>query len=620
LVRPDPNAAVREEFGMSSLEGEAHMAAAAGDRRTLEQRSESRDGMRIDWNVPVAMDDGLVLRADVFRPLAEGRHPVILSYGPYAKGLAFQDGYPSAWQRMAEKHPDVTEGSSNLYQSWEVVDPEKWVQHDYACVRVDSRGCGCSPGFIDHFSPRETKDFYDCIEWAGAQSWSNGKVGLNGISYYGINQWHVASLEPPRLAAMCIWEGAADWYRDMTHHGGILCTFWENWYDMQVKTVQYGAGERGKRSRVHGELVCGPELLSDEALAKNRSEFGADIVAHPMDDDYHRARSPIWSKVKVPFLSAANWGGQPLHPRGNFEGFVRAASKHKWLEVHGIEHWTHFYTDYGRNLQLRFFDHFLHGKKNGWDKQPPVQLQIRHVDRFVERAEHEWPLKRTKWTRLYLDPAGCTLTERPAKKKSIVKFAAMGDGVTFLTAPLERETEITGPSAVKLFVSSSTTDADIFVVLRVFSPDMKEVTFQGAIDPHAPVGQGWLRASHRALDKKLSKPYRPYHTHAKKQPLKRGEVVALDVEIWPTSIVVPAGHRIGLSIRGKDYVYPGGSGGRLSNFKNELTGCGPFLHDDPRDRPPQIFTGTTGLHFGGTARPYLLLPVIPPRQNKKPGK
>ncbi|HTE75521.1 MAG TPA: CocE/NonD family hydrolase, partial [Xanthobacteraceae bacterium] len=543
---------------MSSLEGEAHMAAVAGDRKSLEQRSETRDGMQIDRNVPITMDDGLVLRADVFHPIAEGRYPVILSYGPYAKGLAFQDGYPSAWQRMAERHPDVTAGSSNLYQSWEVVDPEKWVPHNYACVRVDSRGCGCSPGYIDHFSPRETKDFYDCIEWAGVQSWSNGKVGLNGISYYAINQWHVASLQPPHLSAMCIWEGAADWYRDMTHHGGILCTFWENWYDMQVKTVQYGAGERGKRSRVHGELVCGPEFLSEADLAKNRSDFGTEILAHPLDDDYHKARSPIWSKVKTPFLSAANWGGQGLHPRGNFEGFVRAAAKQKWLEAHGIEHWTHFYTDYGRNLQLRFFDYFLHGKKNGWDKQPPVRLQVRHIDHFVERTENEWPLKRTKWTWFYLDPAGVLAANKPANKKSVVRFDAMGDGVTFLTAPVESETEITGPSAVKLYVSSSTGDADIFVVLRVFSPDMKEVVFQGAIDPHTSIGQGWLRASHRQLDKKISTPYRPYHTHSKKQPLRPGEVVTLDVEIWPTSIVVPKGYRIGLTVRGKDYVYPGG--------------------------------------------------------------
>ena len=292
------------------------------DRTRLTPRSEVRDGMRIDWDVPITMDDGLVLRADVFRPVQDGQYPVILTYGPYAKGLAFQDGYPSAWERMAREHPDVTAGSSNLYQQWEVVDPEKWVPHDYACVRVDSRGAGCSPGKVDPFSPRETKDFYDCIEWAGVQPWSNGKIGLNGISYYGSNQWHVATLQPPHLAAMCIWEGCADWYRDMTHHGGILCTFWENWYDMQVKTVQYGAGERGKRSRVHGELVCGPETLSEQELASNRVPFGDDIRAHPLEDDYHRGRSPIWAKVKTPFLSSRQLGRAAAASARQFRGLL----------------------------------------------------------------------------------------------------------------------------------------------------------------------------------------------------------------------------------------------------------------------------------------------------------
>jgi len=571
--------------------------------------------MRIDWDVAVPMDDGIVLRCDVFRPAKEGRYPVILTYGPYAKGLAFQDGYPSAWERMARQHPDVTAGSSNKYQNWEVVDPEKWVPHNYACVRFDSRGCGCSPGFIDHFSPRETKDFHDCIEWAGVQPWCNGKVGLNGVSYYGINQWHVASLQPPHLAAMCVWEGAADWYRDMTHHGGILCTFWQNWYDMQVKTVQHGAGERGRRSRAHGDMACGPRTLSDTELARNRCDLGNEILEHPLDDEYHKERSPLWSKVRVPLLSAANWGGQGLHPRGNFEGFVRAASKQKWLEAHGLEHWTHFYTDYGRELQLAFFDHFLHGRKNGWDKQPRVLLQVRHPTKLVERAEDEWPLARTKWTRLYLDPNTALLQPERAAGTTTLSFEAMGDGVTFLTAPFEADTEITGPSAVKLLVSSSTSDADLFVVLRAFAPDLEELVFQGAIDPHTPIAQGWLRASHRKLDKKLSTPYRPYHTHDRQQPLKAGEVVELDIEIWPTSIVLPAGYRLGLSIRGRDYEYPGPSGGRLSNFKNELKGCGPFLHDDPRDRPPEIFGGVTSLHFGRGRQSYLLLPIIPPKKS-----
>ena len=567
--------------------------------------------MHCEYDVAITMDDGLVLRADVFRPRGEGRHPVLLTYGPYAKGLAFQQGYPSAWQRMVAEHPDVAYGSSNRYQNWEVVDPEKWVPEGYACVRVDSRGAGRSPGYIDPFSPRETRDFHDCIEWAGVQPWSNGRVGLNGVSYFGSNQWHVASLQPPHLAAMCVWEGAADWYRDMTHHGGILSTFWANWFDMQVKTVQHGLGERGARSAVTGELVCGDQTLSDAQLAANRCQFGDDVLAHPLDDEYHRARSPQWDRITVPLLSAANWGGQGLHPRGNFEGFTQAASKHKWLEAHGLEHWTHFYTDYGRRLQLRFFDHFLKGVDNGQDRSPRVLLQVRHLDRFVERSEQEWPIARTRWTRWHLDAGPAAMAPQPAAASASREFEALGNGVTFFSAPLERETEFTGPLAARLWVSSSTEDADLFLVFRVFSPDLREVVFMGAIDPHTPVAQGWLRASHRRLDASRSEPWRPYHAHDRREPLVPGEPVALDIELWPTCIVVPAGYRLALSVLGRDYEWQSSTGARLSNFKNELKGCGPFLHDDPRDRPRAIYGGRTTVHTGPGHESWLLLPDIP---------
>lgn len=576
----------------------------------MTQFTTEQQGMLIDWDVPIEMDDGIVLRADVFRPREPGRYPVLLTYGPYAKGLAFQVGYPSAWNRMINEHPDVAYGSSNLHQNWEVCDPEKWVPHGYVCIRVDSRGTGRSPGFIDHFSPRETKDFHDCIEWAGVQPWSSGKVGLSGVSYYGINQWHVASLQPKHLAAMCIWEGAADWYRDMNHHGGILSTFWANWYDMQVRTVQYGLGERGGRSRATGQLICGDETMSDAELARNRCDFGDTILAHPLDDQYHRDRSPLWDKVTVPFLSAANWGGQGLHPRGNFEGYVRAASKQKWLEAHGLEHWTHYYTDYGREIQKLFFDHFLKGEDNGWGERPRVQLQVRHVDRFEERFETAWPLPSTQWTKLYLNAAAQTLSFEPPKQPAKIDFAALGDGLTFVSAPLSEDTEITGPLAARLRIASSTEDADIFLVVRVFTADLREVTFMGAIDPHTPIAQGWLRASHRKLDPELSQPWRPYHSHDERQPLTPGKSVDLDVEIWPTSIVVPMGHRIALSVRGRDYIWQETTGARLSNFKNELLGCGPFLHDDPRDRPASIFGGITTLHVDPEDPPHLLLPII----------
>src|ERR687885_158310 len=216
-------------------------------RSEMNHRSEIRDGMRIEWDVPITVDDDLTLRADVYRPIEEGQYPVILSYGPYAKGLPFQEGYRDQWEAMVREHPDVAAGSTNKYQRWEDVDPEKWVPDGYACVRVDSRGAGRSPGYLDHNGARENRDFYDCIEWTARQSWCSGKVGLNGISYYASSQWRAAALQPPHLAAICVWEGWSDYYRDGARHGGIACTFRKNWQEMQVVTVQHGRGERGPR-------------------------------------------------------------------------------------------------------------------------------------------------------------------------------------------------------------------------------------------------------------------------------------------------------------------------------------------------------------------------------------
>jgi uncharacterized protein len=568
-------------------------------------------GMVIERDVPVPMDDGIVLRADIFRPPGPGRHPVLLSYGPYAKGLAFQDGYPDQWRLMVSQHPEVARGTSTTQQNWEVVNPEKWVPDGYACVRVDSRGAGRSPGVLEPFAPRETRDLYECVEWAAEQPWSTGKVGLTGISYYAMNQWHVAALHPPHLAAICVWEGAADFYRDATHHGGILCTFWRNWYGKQVTVVQHGMGERGPRSQVTGEPVAGPETLSEADLAAARVPFGEQISDRPLDGEFYRQRSADYAAITVPLLSAANWGGQGLHSRGNFEGFSRAGSAQKWLEVHGLEHWTHFYTDYGTDLQKRFFRCFLHGDDRGWRHQPPVQLQVRTLDGFIQRGEQEWPLARTQWQRLYLRPAELALDTAPPSADERVSYAAAGDGITFTAPPLTADTELTGPAAARLYVSSASTDADLFLVLRVLSPGGDEVTFPGAIDPHTPVAQGWLRMSHRKLDPGLSTPYRPYHAHDEIQPLTPDAVYQADVEIWPTSLVIPAGYRVALTIRGRDYErhHPGAP--RLGSFKNELTGCGPFLHDDPADRPARLAGSTQTLWTGRTRAAYLLLPVIP---------
>jgi uncharacterized protein len=580
------------------------------------EKTELRDGMLIDWDMPIVMDDGVTLRADIYRPPAEGQYPVIMTLGPYGKQLHFEDGYPHQWHLMCAEHPDVPTGSTNKYQVWEVVDPEKWVPDGYVVIRVDSRGAGTSEGIIDIWSLREAQDLAACVDWAGVQPWSNGKVGLNGISYFAENQWQTAALQPEHLAAICTWEGAADFYRDMAHHGGIFCNgFTKAWSEAQVWSVQNGKGANGYKSRLTGDPVSGPETLTEEQLGANRRNFYEDCLAHKLDtDDYWQSRMPDWTKVEVPLLSSANWGGQGLHPRGNFEGFVRSAGEQKWLEVHGLEHWTEFYTDYGVELQKRFFGHFLKGEDTGWEGQPKVLLQVRHPgERFVERHENEWPLARTEWTKYYLDAGDLTLSDGPAQQDRSVSYPGFGDGVTFLTPPLRSETELTGPLAAKLFVSSATEDADLFLVVRVFGPDLKEVVFHGALDPHTPVAQGWLRASHRKLDKELSLPYRPYHTHDEIQPLDPGEVYELDVEIWPTCIVVPPGHRIALTVRGKDYVYPGDISDTGEKLGGVWNGVGPFKHDDPRDRPAAVFGGDVTVHTGPDRPSHLLLPVIPER-------
>jgi predicted acyl esterase len=576
-------------------------------------KSETRDGMRIDWDVPIPMEDGTVLRADLFRPTDDDKHPVILSYGAFGKGLAFQDGNKSAWDRMTAAFPEVAEGSSCKYQVWEVVDPEKWVPDGYACLRIDARGAGRSPGYLDPWSPRETKDIYQSIEWAAAQPWCSGKVGMNGISYFAMNQWYVAQHRPPHLAAICVWEGAADWYREAARHGGIYCGFLDNLYPRAFHRVQHGLGERGLRSRVTGQLVSGPPTLSDDELKCNRRDIEQFVLEHRFDDAATLERTPDFGKITLPLLSAANWGGQGLHPRGNFEGFLAAASTQKWLEVHGDAHWSHFYTDYGLRLQKRFFGHFLKGEDTGWDAQPRVQLQIRHPgERFVERHEDEWPLARTQWTKFYLDPASMSLTREEPKLDTRLPYDATGKGLDFVLPASTEPLEITGPMAAKLVLSSSTADADVFLVVRLFDRDGKEVTFIGANDPRTPIANGWLRASHRKLDPARSLPYRPYHAHDEAWPLRPGEPVELDVEIWPSCIVVPPGYRLGLSVRGKDYENEGPPL-VLAGVKYSLTGVGPFLHVHPQDRPPEVFGGTYTLHFAPGRQPYLLLPVIPPK-------
>lgn len=560
----------------------------------------------VEKDVPIPLADGHAVYCNVFRPNREGLFPPIVVFTPYGKDSDVAVDFKRYWDFVLRDHPEVVrDGSTGKYLTWEVPDPERWTPKGYAIVVVDARGTGKSPGFYEMLSSLQTREYYDAIEWAGVQPWSNGKVGLLGVSYLAIKQWQVAALQPPHLAALIPWEGMFDQYRDCYRHGGIYSSFFlKLLWDTQIATNQNGNMSSPYRDRFTGAVSTG-QAINPELLPGNVANVYEAGLRHPFDDAYFKLRTPVGERIVTPLLSAGNWGGLGLHLRGNVEGFERAASRQKWLEMHTDTHFASMYLPAAVALQMKFFDHFLKGEDNGWDKQPPLLLTIRDPRGDVRRSENEWPLARTSWTHFYLDAKERTLGLNAPSEPNTGTYDALGDGITLHSAPFEADVEFTGPIAAKLFVSTTGSDMDLFITLRLLDPDGSEVTFVGANDPRAPISQGWLRVSHRRTDPARSQPFKPYHTHDERRQVNPGEVYEVEVEIWPTSIVAPAGYRLAVTLGGKDF--------ERADAEGLMKGSGIFLHNDAADRPTEVFGGAHSVHTGGGTASYLLMPLIPTR-------
>ena len=295
--------------------------------------------------------------------------------------------------------------------------------------------------------------------------------------------------------------------------------------------------------------------------------------------------------------------------------------------MHSGTHFHPFHSREGRADQLRFFDHWLKGIDNGVMKEPPVKLQIRvgGETNYKWRLENEWPLARTEWTKFYLappEPSARTsegtgvLTKikprrtskisypasRTSKRAGTVAWSAQAFasadqvGFSFETPPLSTNTEVTGPIVLVMWVSSSTEDMDIFATIRNIAPDGSDVLETGQQGQKVPVAKGWLRASHRRLDEALSLPYRPYHSHDQRRWLSPGEIVRIDVEVWPTCMVFKKGHRIRLDVQPCDGI-----------------GSAPYTHYSA-----DYNVGTNMIHIGGSTPTHLVLPIIPQAVSKSP--
>lgn len=558
--------------------------------------------MVLDKDVPVPMRDGATLRANVFRPPETGRFPVLVTFGPYGKDVHLSQFMPPAWERIERRHPEILAASSCKHLVFETPDPEMWAPHGYVIVKVDSRGAGKSPGKLDINSPAEFRDFCDAIEWAAIQPWSNGKIGLLGISYYAAGQWSVAALRPPHLAALLPWQGTFDFFRDRTRQDGIFASgFVRRWWANSVLRNQYGNPDTPFVDIVTGERNTGPQTLSPEQLKANREDYIANVLAHPTLDAWYRDRIPDLSKIDLPALVVANWGGLGLHLRGTIAGFSGIASREKWLKVQAGSYFITFLAPENVAMQRRFFDRYLKGIDNGWEREPRVTVQVRAPDDTIHRiiASSDWPLPETDWKRLFLDAATTSLLWDAPTAPATSSYAARGEGVTFSTAPVPNDIEIAGPVMARLWIESSTDDMDLFATLRAFDPAGNELTFFSATEPKCPVSQGWLRVSQRKLDLARSTEWRPCHSHDQIQRLQPGEIYAIDVEIWPTSLFLPRGYRLALTLQGKDF---------------ERVGW--FTHDDPADRPAATFSGKNIIHTGPARQSYLLLPILEQRAIK----
>ena len=497
----------------------------------------------IERDVAVPMRDGIRLFANLYRPAKNTPHPVIMSVTPYGK-----DKLPDRISTFFMRLSGVKFGKLNCSRltGFESPDPTYWVQQGYAVLQADVRGKYKSQGNAGVLRQQEAEDYYDLIEWTGSQPWCTGRVGLLGVSYLCMSQWYVAALKPPHLCAIIPWEGVSDLYRELAFHGGIPeTTFVRLWAKKRIE-----AG-RNRKFRM-------------------AEDFLAETEAHPLDDAFWDSKRPILENIEVPALICASWSDHGLHTRGSMEGFERISSRQKWLFTHGRKKWETFYGDEALSWQKRFLDFFLRDIDNGMDRVPQVRLEVRKGFYQQEvRAEENWPLASVEPTVLHLNADDNSLQAQPVGSESKVEYLSTDrNGKAVFSYRFEQAVELVGSMGLKLWVSTSEgDDLDLFVALRKFNSRGSEVYFSGFNGYERDgVAKGWLRVSHRELDPSKSTPLRPWHTHKHVQRVRSGEILPVEIEIWPSATRFEAGSSLEVTIQGHDAArYPAFRHRRLVN-------------------------------------------------------
>jgi uncharacterized protein len=541
--------------------------------------------MKVEKGLTVTMRDGVRISLCVYRPDAPGKFPALFASSPYQYEMDEVPAYP-------------------LFL-WRETGPVEWyVSQGYAYVHCDVRGSGRSEGEFCFMGKAEQDDNVEVIDWIARQPWCTGKIGGIGQSYYAMAQWLMACANPPALACIVPYDGMVDQYRGSNYHGGIFCSYRTMWYTWLRADNQHRP--------VNGK---GRDMM--------RWDLAGAIIEHTLDDDFWRERSPYWrlKDVTVPVLSIGHWGKMGLHLRGNILGYEELVSPKK-LVVTGAKntfeaHHMFDQIEFHEKECLPFYDRWLKGIDNGFMDGAPVKLYVRGANLW--REEPEWPLPRARHVPYYLSGAasggvtslndGSLTTQKPSANggatsytypdwewvQGVVALDPQGrpDPVrrvlTFTSAPMEKDTEITGPIVLQLHASSSARDTQFIVKLSDQLPQDAAARAKGKQPAFVPASKGWLKASHRQKDAARSTELRPFYTHTDPQPLTPGTVYRFDIEVLPMSYVFKKGHRIRLEI---------------ANSDSPVTD-GIFAHPY---HPTQM--GTDTLHHDAAHPSCILLPVV----------
>ncbi|ASW89063.1 CocE/NonD family hydrolase [Mycobacterium marseillense] len=529
----------------------------------------------LEKDIPVTMRDGVTIYVDVLRPVGTETVPVIVAWSPYGKG---EGSAPAAMGVFGLVGLD--NGTVSGLHKFEGPDPAYWCAHGYAICNPDPRGVTDSEGDSVLWDRQEGEDCHDLIEWLATQEWCTGKVAMSGTSYLAVAQWFTAAEQPPHLTAINPWEGVSDVYRDLVMRGGMPDTAFAR------------------------------QLQDNSYWGKGRKEdILAEAERYPLINDLWLNKVAQFDRITVPAYVVASYSNT-LHTPGTFRAWRRIGSKDKWLRIHNSQEWPDYYDHSNREDLRRFFDHFLMGEDNGWEKTPRVRYALLDLEGGdqVNLPADQFPPRGVEYTKYYLDGNSRTLkTAAPSQETTAAYDAEASPALVSFIVRFDEQTTMVGYPKARLWVEAKgADDMDLFVFVQKLNEHgtplqeftvpnhgamIHDVTERGASILRYKGSSGRLRVSMRHLDETMSTDEVPAHSFDRVQKLNPGQVVDVEIDLLPIGLVFRPGEQLRFVISAQNL------------FGSWMPGLREYIPEN---------NGTHIIHAGGKRASYLQLPLKAP--------